>query len=54
MNQQNPNLSEEQKQVLFNKGTETPGTGKFLNHNEAGMYTCAKCGAELFKSDAKY
>lgn len=54
MNQINPNLTDEQKSVLFNKGTETPGTGKYLNHTAAGMYTCANCGAELFKSSAKY
>ena len=52
--QHNPNLTDEQKEVLFNKGTETPGTGKFLNHNETGMYTCANCGAELFSSNSKY
>ena len=54
VSQQNPKLTDEQKEVLFNKGTEVPGTGKFLNHTEAGMYTCANCGAELFTSDAKY
>lgn len=53
-NQQNPDLTNEQKAVLFNKGTEVPGTGKYLNHSETGMYTCVNCGAELFKSDAKY
>jgi len=47
-------LTPEQYRVLRKKGTETPGTGKFLNHDEKGMYTCAACGAELFKSDAKY
>jgi len=52
--QQNPHLSEEQKRVLFNKATEQPGTGKFLNHNENGDYTCANCGAKLFNSSAKY
>ena len=52
--QQNPNLTDEQKDVLFNKGTETPGSGKFLDHNENGMYTCANCGAMLFSSDSKY
>lgn len=52
--QQNPDLTDEQKEVLFNKGTEAPGTGEYLNHNAAGVYTCANCGAELFKSDAKY
>lgn len=52
--QQNPNLTDEQKKVLFEKGTELPGTGEYLNHDEAGMYTCANCGAALFKSDDKY
>lgn len=52
--QQNPNLTDEQKRVLFEKGTEVPGTGAFLNHNEQGMYTCANCGAALFCSESKY
>ncbi len=51
---QNPNLSDAQKRVLFERGTETPGTGEYLNHNEDGAYTCVNCGAELFSSDAKY
>lgn len=53
-NPQNPDLSEEQKRVLFNKMTEYPGTGRFLHHNEQGDYTCANCGAKLFNSTAKY
>lgn len=52
--QQNPDLTDDQKRVLFKKGTETPGTGKYLNHDEHGMYTCANCGAALFSSDTKY
>ncbi len=47
-------LTAEQYNVLRQKGTESPGSGKFLNHNEKGMYTCAACGNELFSSDAKY
>ena len=54
MKQMNPDLSDEQKKVLFEKGTEAPGSGKFLNHDENGDYTCANCGAKLFRSDAKY
>lgn len=50
----NPDLTYDQKEVLFNRGTEAPGTGKFLNHTEAGVYTCANCGSELFMSDSKY
>lgn len=50
----NPDLTDEQKHVLFEAGTEVPGTGKFLNYDKNGMYTCANCGRELFKSDSKY
>lgn len=50
----NPNLSDEQKRVLFNKGTEIPGTGKYLYNQESGMYSCANCGSDLFSSDSKY
>lgn len=51
---ENPNLSEEQQRVLFEGGTEAPGSGAFLNHSEQGMYTCANCGAVLFSSEHKY
>ncbi len=47
-------LTPEQYHVLREKGTEAPGTGKYLNHDEQGNYTCAACGATLFKSDSKY
>jgi peptide-methionine (R)-S-oxide reductase len=47
-------LTPEQYKVLREKGTEVPGSGKYLNHNEKGMYTCTACGSELFSSDAKY
>lgn len=50
----NENLSDEQKKVLFEKGTEVPHSGKFLNHSKDGTYTCANCGAKLFASDTKY
>ena len=51
---QNPNLTPEQRNVLFNKATEAPFTGKFLNVRQNGTYVCANCGATLFKSDNKY
>lgn len=47
-------LSAEQYHVLRESGTEAPGTGQYLYNDEQGMYHCAACGAELFKSDAKY
>ena len=47
-------LSPQQCQVLFEKGTEAPFTGKWLHNKEKGVYMCASCGAELFSSDTKF
>ena len=47
-------LSPQQYDVLRNKGTERPGTGKYNNHYVKGYYTCAGCGTELFSSEQKF
>lgn len=47
-------LSPEQYQVLRQKGTEAPFTGKYAHAKEAGTYRCAGCGSTLFRSDEKY
>ena len=47
-------LTLEQYHILREKGTETAFTGKYLNHKEKGMYTCAVCGTQLFSSDTKF
>ncbi|HLC50550.1 MAG TPA: peptide-methionine (R)-S-oxide reductase MsrB [Candidatus Nanoarchaeia archaeon] len=47
-------LTKEQYEVLRNKSTETPFTGKLLHNKDGGVYTCAGCGNELFASDAKF
>lgn len=47
-------LSEEEYEVLRNKGTERPYTGKYDNHFEKGKYVCAACENELFSSDTKF
>ncbi len=47
-------LTPEQFVVLRQKGTERPHTGKLLHHSENGLYTCAACGNELFKSKQKF
>ena len=54
MQQQNPNLSAEQKAVLFDKTTEPPFTGKLLTMKDDGTFACANCGSLLFDSSAKY
>jgi methionine-R-sulfoxide reductase len=47
-------LTPEQFEVCRKKGTERAFTGKFYNHHEDGVYRCVACGAELFRSDAKF
>mgnify|MGYP000020552809 CR=1 FL=1 len=47
-------LTPEQYQVLREKGTEPPHSGKYVNHQEDGTYACAACGHALFASDAKF
>jgi peptide-methionine (R)-S-oxide reductase len=47
-------LTPEQYHILREKGTETPFTGKLLNNHDNGDYTCAACGAVVFKSDTKF
>jgi len=42
-----------QYNVTRRGGTERAFTGAYLDCNEAGIYRCVCCGAELFASDAK-
>jgi peptide-methionine (R)-S-oxide reductase len=50
----NPELTDEQKDILFNKGTEAPFSSSFVDSKGQGMYVCINCGAELFTSNSKY
>lgn len=47
-------LSPEQYEVLRQKRTEIPFTGKYELEDGEGKYTCAACGAELFASGTKF
>lgn len=47
-------LTAEEYHILREKGTEPPGSGELYHNQEHGTYMCRGCGAELFKSDAKY
>ena len=50
----NNDLSNEQKDIMFNEGTERPFTSELLKENREGFYHCANCGAKLFASSAKF
>jgi peptide-methionine (R)-S-oxide reductase len=47
-------LSPDEYMVLRRKGTERPFSGEYDHVFEPGVYHCAGCSAELFRSDAKY
>ncbi|MCR4274908.1 MAG: peptide-methionine (R)-S-oxide reductase [Candidatus Campbellbacteria bacterium] len=46
-------LNPEQYRVMRQKDTERPFSGKFWDHDEHGVYTCAFCGTALFASLSK-
>lgn len=47
-------LSKAESNVINNKGTETPFTGKYVNNKEKGTYICKKCGAALYYTSDKF
>lgn len=47
-------LSEEERHILLDHGTERPGCGLLLHNKEEGTYACRLCGLPLFSSSTKF
>jgi peptide-methionine (R)-S-oxide reductase len=47
-------LTPEEYRVLRRAGTEAPFTGEYTDTKTEGVYRCRACGAELFRSRAKF
>ena len=47
-------LTPEQFRILREKGTEPAGSGKYAYNHEHGIYRCAGCALDLFRSEDKY
>ena len=51
---QKKELTQMEKHVILNKGTEQPFSGKYYDFDEKGTYVCKQCGAPLYHSSAKF
>ena len=47
-------LSDEERHVLLEHGTEAPFCGVFLDEKRSGAYTCRLCGLPLFNGGQKF
>jgi peptide-methionine (R)-S-oxide reductase len=47
-------LTEFEKYVILEKGTEPPFSGKYDDFHEEGTYICKRCGTPLYRSSDKF
>jgi len=47
-------LTKEQYEITTRKGTESPGTCPFHTVHEPGIFNCARCSTQLFRSSNKF
>lgn len=48
------NLTSQEEDVIINKATERPFSGKYDKHFKEGTYVCKQCDNPLFTSEAKF
>ncbi len=49
-----PPLSDAEKRIIIDKGTEQPFAGKYWNTFDNGVYLCRQCGTPLYASKSKF
>lgn len=47
-------LTDFERHVIIDKGTEYPFTGEYYRHKEKGIYVCKHCEAPLYRSGDKF
>lgn len=47
-------LTDQEKRVILQKGTEAPFSGIYNDNKQKGTYLCKQCGATLYRSDDKF
>lgn len=48
------NLTNEEREILANKGTEAPFSGEYNDHFEQGFFVCRACNNKLYESTTKF
>lgn len=47
-------LTEKEKKIIIEKGTEAPFVGEYYKNQEKGLYVCRQCEAPLYESKDKF
>ena len=47
-------LTKEEHEIIVNKGTEKPFSGKYNNFYLQGIFVCKACEKPLYKSSSKF
>lgn len=47
-------LTKEEHEIIVNKGTEKPFSGKYNNFSLQGIFVCKACETPLYKSSSKF